>query len=139
MVAFVKYNSFVLELGTGTHNLTTNTLKVALTSTAPAATDTAWAGTGEPANGNGYTTGGITLTGLTYTQTAGLGKLVTTFNPVWTASGGNIGAFRYAVLYNSTASNKVIGSYDYGSSITLAPTETFTVDFDDTNGILTVQ
>jgi hypothetical protein len=33
----------------------------------------------------------------------------------------------------------VVGSYDYGSSITLNDTETFTVDFDGTNGVLTLQ
>jgi len=141
MVAFVKYNSFVLELGLGGHNLNTGVLKVALTNTAPAAADTVWS-TGvypEPTNIGGYTTGGITITGLTYTQTGGLGKLVTTFNPLWTASGAGIGPFRYVILYNSTASNKLIGNYDYGSSITVAATETFTVDFDDANGVLTIQ
>jgi len=42
-------------------------------------------------------------------------------------------------LYNSSATNKVVGSYDYGSSITLADTETFTIDFDAANGVLTLQ
>lgn len=141
MVAFVKYDSFVLELGSGGHNLTTGVLKVALTNTAPSAAHTTWS-TGtypEPAAAGGYTTGGITVTGLTYTQTSGLGKLVTTFNPVWTANATTIGPFRYVILYNSSATNKLIGNYDYGSSITLANTETFTVDFDDTNGVLTIQ
>ena len=58
---------------------------------------------------------------------------------VFTAAGGTIGPFRYVVIYNSSASNKVVGSYDYGSSITLNDTETFTVDFDGTNGVLTLQ
>jgi hypothetical protein len=40
------------------------------------------------------------------------------------------------VIYNSSASNKVVGYYDYGSSITLNDTDTFTVDFDGANGVL---
>ena len=58
---------------------------------------------------------------------------------VFTATAGGIGPFRYVVLYNSSATNKVVGSYDYGSSITLADTETFTIDFDAANGVLTLQ
>lgn len=139
MAAFFKYNSFVLELGSGGHNLTTATLKCALTNTAPAATDTVWAAGTQipPTNTNGYTATGNTLTGVSYTQTSGVAKLIIT-DTVFTASGGTLGPFRYAILYNSTASSKLIGSYDYGSSITLNNTETFTVDFDGTNGVLTI-
>ena len=51
---------------------------------------------------------------------------------VFTAAGGSIGPFRYAVLYNDTPvspANPLIGYWDYGSSVTLASGETFTVDF----------
>jgi hypothetical protein len=57
---------------------------------------------------------------------------------VFTASGGTIGPMRYAVIYNSSATNKVIGWYDYGSAVTLNNAETFTVDFDNVNGVLTL-
>tara|TARA_R100001244_G_scaffold47793_1_gene42602 strand:- start:1344 stop:1556 length:213 start_codon:yes stop_codon:yes gene_type:complete len=56
---------------------------------------------------------------------------------VFTASGGSIGPYRYAVLYNDTPTSPadpLIGWYDYGSSQTSAAAETFTVDFDPTNG-----
>ena len=48
-------------------------------------------------------------------------------------------SFRYVVLFNDTATNdELIGWWDYGSAVSLANTETFTVDFDATNGVLTI-
>jgi len=58
----------------------------------------------------------------------------------WTAAGGSIGPFRYAVLYNDTAANDpLIAWWDYGTSITLGAGDTFAVDFDPTTGVLTIQ
>lgn len=54
----------------------------------------------EIANGNGYTTGGYTLT----TDTTSLvtnGHNYDSEDPSWTASGGSIPAWRYAVMYAS--------------------------------------
>ena len=139
MATFSKYQCFVENLAEKVHNLQSDTLKIALTNTAPAATDTVWNTTVYPApsNANGYTAGGNTLTVTSSAQTSGTYKLVVS-DSVFTASGGQIGPFRYVVFYNSTASGAVIGYYDYGSSITLNDTETFTVDFDQTNGVLTI-
>jgi len=140
MATFNKYYVFVEALAEKTHNLGSDTLKVALTNTAPTvATDTVWNTTvaPAPAAANGYTAGGNTITTTSSAQTTGTYKLVLA-DSVFTASGGSIGPFRYVILYNSTAGNAVIGYYDYGSSITLADTETFTVDFDATNGVLTL-
>ena len=140
MATFNKYYVFVEALAEKTHNLGSDTLKVALTNTAPTvATDTVWNTTvaPAPAAANGYSAGGNTITTTSSAQTTGTYKLVLA-DSVFTASGGSIGPFRYVILYNSTASNAVIGYYDYGSSITLADTETFTVDFDATNGVLTL-
>jgi hypothetical protein len=138
MAAFTKYNTFIEEIYEGGHNLGSDTLKVALTNTAPtAATDTVWNTTvaPAPAAANGYTAGGNTITTTSSAQTSGTYKLVLA-DSVFTATAGGIGPFRYAILYNSSKSNKVIGYYDYGSSITLADTETLTVDFDATNGVI---
>ena len=50
------------------------------------------------------------------------------------------GPFRYAVLYNDSATNKeLIGWWDNGASVTLASGESFTVDYDASAGVLTLQ
>lgn len=138
MATFTKYNTFIEEVYEGGHNLGSDVLKVALTNTAPtAATDTVWNTTvaPAPAAANGYSAGGNTITTTSSAQTSGTYKLVLA-DSVFTATAGGIGPFRYAIIYNSSKSNKVVGYYDYGSSITLADTETFTVDFDPTNGVI---
>src|SRR5687768_835516 len=130
MATFTKYNTFIDELSKGGHNLQTAVFKVALTNTAPtAATDTVWNTTvaPAPAAANGYTAGGNTLTTSSAATTSGTFKLVLA-DSVFTATSGGIGPFRYAIVYDSSATNKVVGYYDYGSSITLADTETFTFD-----------
>jgi hypothetical protein len=141
MAVFNKFQNFVQDLGRGVHNLNSNTLKIMLTNSAPnAATHTVKADLTDIAAGNGYTAGGASLSGVGYSQSSGTGKLTGT-DPVITAAGGTIGAFRYAVLYNDTPTSPadpLIGYWDYGSSITLADGESLTVDLDGTNGILQV-
>lgn len=84
-------------------NGTTTNFRIALVSSAwtPApSTNEVWAdvSANEIANGNGYTTGGGTLTGVALTQSAGTVKF-TSSAFVWTASGGSIPAWRYGVVY----------------------------------------
>jgi hypothetical protein len=139
MATFQKFNSFVEALAEKKHDLGTDTLKVMLTNTAPTAANAVKADITEIANGNGYTTGGNTAAMTTSSQTGGTYKLVLGDPATWTAAGGTVGPFRYAVLYNDTATNKeLIGFWDYGSSITLAAGESFAVDFDPATGVLTI-
>lgn len=53
--------------------------------------------TNELATANGYTAGGITLSSVALTQTAGVVKF-TSAAAVWTASGGSIPVWRYGVV-----------------------------------------
>ena len=136
MAAFNKFQSFVEAVAEKTHNLGADVLKVMLTNIAPVNTNTIKANLTDIAAGNGYTAGGGTPTISSSAQSAGTYKLVLA-DLVFTAAGGTIGPFRYATLYNSTAaSSELIGWWDYGSAITLNDGETFTVDFDVTNGVL---
>lgn len=138
MATFSKFNAFVENLAEKAHNLGSDTLKVALTNSAPSATNSTLSDITQISAGNGYTSGGTQATISASSQSSGTYKLVLA-DVVFTASGGSIGPFRYAVLYNDTSTgDALIGYWDYGSSVTLADTETFTVDFSADNGVLTL-
>lgn len=138
------FNQFKEDLIDGVHDLktgTTHVLKILLTNTAPVATNSVKADLTEISAGNGYSAGGTSVGTITGAQTSGTAKVTGGTDPVFTASGGSIGPFRYAVLYNDTPSSPadpLICWWDYGSSITLAAGETFTVDIDQTNGLFTL-
>jgi hypothetical protein len=137
VATFTKFNSFVEACAEKVHNLGSDTLKVMLCNTAPVATNAVKADLTEIAAGNGYTAGGTQASITSSAQTSGTYKLVLG-DVVFTATGA-IGPFRYAVLYNDTATNKeLIGFWDYGSSISLANGGTFTVDYDAGTGVLTI-
>jgi len=139
MAAFQKFHSFVEAVAESKHNLGSDTLKVMLSNSAPAATDNIKSDISEISSGNGYTTGGNTAAVVSSAQTGGIYKLVLADPTTWTASGGAMGTFRYAVLYNASATNnELIGFWDYGSAVTLADGDSFTVDFDPAAGVLTI-
>ena len=139
MAALNKFFCFVEDLAEKKHDLGADVVKVCLTNTLPVNTNTLLANITQIAAGNGYASGGSTATVVSSTQTGGIYKLVLN-DVVFTATGGPLPAFRYVVVYNSTgAGGPLIGWYDYGSSITPADTETFTTDFDQAAGVLTLQ
>lgn len=136
MASFVKFHVFVEHLAEKVHNLGSDTLKVALSNTAPdAAADTVFADISEISAGNGYTAGGTAVTVTTSAQSAGTYTLAGN-QVTFTASGGSIGPFRYVILYNDTPSSPadpLIGYYDHGSSVTLSDTQALTVQFNSSN------
>jgi hypothetical protein len=141
MAAFQKFNCFVANLADALHNMNTGTsqvYKVYLTNTTPVAANTVYNTPADLSTANGYTAGGTTIGTITGSQTSGTFSFSGGTNPSWTASGGSIGPFEYAVLYNSTASgNPLIGWWDYGGAITLTNGNTFTVSLP--SPILTIQ
>lgn len=138
MAAFNKFNQLSEDLAERVHNLGADTLKVLLTNVAPVNTNAVKADLTEISAGNGYSAGGTAASISSSAQTAGTYKLVLG-DVTFTASGGPVGPFRYAVLWNDTPTSPadpLIGFWDYGSSISINAGETFTADFDPTTGVL---
>lgn len=136
MASFNKINAFVADISNKVHNLGSDQLTVALTAAAnaPVATNTVLANLTQVSYTN-LSTRNITTTSST--QTSGTYNLKLT-NLTLTAS-GTVATFRYVVIYNSTASGgPLIGWYDYGSDVSLASGDTFTISFDGTNGLISI-
>ena len=145
MATFNKVYGFVEHLAEKMHNLGADQLVVALSNTAPASEST------RPdlltancilANVSqiSYTNcSSRNLSTSTSAQSSGTYTLV--LADLTLTATGTVGPFRYVYIYNSSATlatNPLIGYYDYGSSITLASGETFTIDFDNVSGVLTL-
>lgn len=137
MATYVKFQPFVENQLLLAIDWNADTFKVGLTNTAPTvSTDDFYNDITEITAANGYSAGG-TATTITASRSGGTAKIVGS-DVVFTASGGTIGPFRYAVLYKATgvtSTSPLVAYWDYGSSVTLNSGETFTVDFDATNGI----
>lgn len=140
MAAYNKIQDYAEQLNKGVHIWSSHTFKAALSNSATVATNTILADLTQISTANGYTGGaggGLTLDTVTLTEATGTAK-VTIADEVFTASGGSVGPFRYVTIYNDSATSPadaLVCWFDYGSSITLADTETFTIDFDATNGL----
>lgn len=138
MAAYNKINQFVEDIAKGVHNLATGVATIALTTTAlkPVATNSVLANLTQIA----YTNLSARVPTITScVQTTGTLKYILA-DLVLTASGA-VAAFGAVVLYNDTPTSPadpLICWWEYGSDVTLANTETFTIDFDNTNGVLQI-
>lgn len=133
MATFVKFEQFAVDLAAGVHTLTTagSLLRIALTNSAPTVgTDATLANITQ-----------IAYTNITETVPADVTNVgAETPAGTWDVSGtdivlnatGAVTTFRYVVLYNDTPTSPadpLIGYWDYGSGVTLANGESFTIDF----------
>lgn len=138
MATFNKFNSFVEALAEKVHDLGSDQIMVALcaAANAPVAGNSTLSDLTEIAYTN---LSSRAVTTVSSAQSGGTYKL-TLQDHTLTAGGGAVATFRYIVLYNDTAANdELIGWYDYGSDLTLADGESLTIDFDGSNGVLTLQ
>lgn len=146
MASFNKLNGFVEHLAEKVHNLGSDSLRIALSNVAP--------GSESPSpDGNTADCVLANVTQVSYSncssrdlsvsasaQSGGTYKL-TISDLTLTASGGNVGPFRYVYIYNDTPTSPadpLIGYYDYGSALTLADGESLLIDFDGSAGVLTL-
>lgn len=130
MATFVAFNDFFEQVAKGVHNWGTDTFKVALTNSAPtAASDTGLANITQIANGNGYTTGGATIANIAVTESSGTAT-VDADDVTFTASGGAIATWRYAVVYNDSATSPadaLVGYLDNGSAVDIPDGQSFNI------------
>lgn len=137
MAAFNKYQKGTEALVEGI-NAGSDVWKIALSNRTPVvASDATLADAVEISAGSGYTAGGNAATTVSSSQSGGTYKLVLNSPSAWTATGGSIGPFEYAILYDATTDN-LLGYWDYGSAVTLSDGESFTVVLDGTSGVFTV-
>ena len=130
-----KFYSFEEACREKKHNLASDDLKWVLCLTAPVVTNTVLADITQIANGNGYTTGGTSMTVTSSGSSSGLYTLMASA-VTFTASGGTMATFRYAVLYNNTATNdELIGFIDFSTGRSLATGEYVTITPDATSGL----
>ena len=108
--SLVFFNSFKEYVADGTFDLNTDTFVATLhtstfspnVSTMTVAADI----TNEVANGNGYTTGGNTLAGVTYAQAAGTAKFDAN-DTAWTGASSGFVARYLVIRKNGTANARV--------------------------------
>lgn len=127
MILQTQTTSFKAELYRGVHDLTTDTIKIALYTAAADLNEstTIYTTAGEIANTGTYLSGGSQLTPITV-NSSGYTAYVGFPNISWT---GTITA-RCALIYNASKGNKSIAVLDFGSDKTMSPTFTITMPVD---------
>lgn len=150
-------HQFLEEVVKGEHDVTTDTLKCILldadfafdpdvhatysdcVSGAGSGSGSGSGGTGcEIAGGNGYTTGGETLSNVTVSIDTSADQVdIDADNITWTATGGAIPEVGAAVIYNdSHASKTVVLAIDFGADYITAEDKLFQLNF--SNGLAVV-
>lgn len=132
------YNHTLQRFAAGL-NAASDTYKVMLCSSATFdATNTTLAGITktETTNGNGYTTGGLTLSGVSVSTVTTNDAKFDADDATWSATGGSISATK-AILYNSTDTDSPpVLMIDFGGTESAGAGTDFLIVW-DSNGIIT--
>jgi hypothetical protein len=135
--AWQVYDEGLEDILDGTVDLDTDTIKCQLHTVTYTPTDADTSVTNEHANGNGYTTGGITCT-ITVVNASGTVTIDSTTNPQWTASGGDIVAGVAVLIRSGDTQPLFYCDLDTGGgNLTATNGNTFTITF-HASGICTV-
>lgn len=128
MATVTKFQDFADQLVRGIHDFDAHTFKIALTNSAPLATNTVLANITQIGAGGTYAPATTTLTMSETSGTMTVNGTAVTF----TATGGAMDAFRYYVLYNDTsASDNLVCFWDHGTSVTLNTGDSFQIKFNN--------
>ena len=122
--------SFAQELLKGSHNFTSNTIKLALYTANPytTASTSYTVGSANQVRGTGYTTGGNTLSNPVVANQTNVATL--TFDQTqWTSA--TFGA-AFGAIYNNSASDKLVVVLDFGGTKSCS-NGTFTITFPSTS------
>jgi len=134
MATFNKFNQFVEDKNHGKHDFSNDTIMVALTNTLPVAGNSILANITQVS----YTNLSSRVLSLDSSGQAGGVYKVSFDDLTLSASGGSVGPFRYAVIYNdsqATPAKPLIGWYDRTASVTLGDGESILLDLDQVNGL----
>jgi hypothetical protein len=128
MAAIVFQSKFPRDVLQGKHDFDAHTFRVGLSNTAIAGTVEDVTGVTAIATGSGWT--GPFTTAATLSDGTGTAAVAFADSSTITAAGGSIGPFRYAYLYNDTASPKaLIGTVDFGAATTVTDGNSVVIDF----------
>jgi hypothetical protein len=141
MATYKYFDQFVEDLCKGVHNLGTDQLVVALCPAAntPLVTNTVL---GDLTTIDHTNLGAATVRNITTTscdQTDGTVKLI--LADLTLTATATVPKFRFVVIYNdgtTGATNPLICWYDYGGEVEMKATETFKLDFNASNGLLSI-
>lgn len=136
------FEESALQLGTGEHDLASNTIKIGLVTNAtpPTAGQTTptWGdfSANEVSTGGGYVAGGITLTNVTFTETGGVATLDADDVSLLQDAGGFTDAY-WGIIYDDTNSTDMALCFvDLGGPVSeVASPITFTWN---ANGIMRI-
>lgn len=126
MATFNKFNSWAEVMVEGA-NLGSDAFVVALSKTASSASNSVLADIAQISYTN---LSARALTTASSSQTGGVYSL--SLNDLVLTASGPVATFRYVVIYNDTVAtpaDPLVCWFDYGSAITMANGETFTIDF----------
>lgn len=129
MATYGKFNQFVEDISEGVYTSSTDQFIVALTTqaNAPVATNSVLADLTQISYTN---LSSRNLTTSTSGQTSG--TFTQLFADLVLTASGAVATFRHVVIYNDTPTSPadpLLARYDFGSDLTLASSETLTVDF----------
>ena len=122
------YTIFKTNLMNKLVNLASDSFKIALFSALTiTASDTTYGGLSgaTETSGTGYSTGGLALSGLAVTTSSTTAVWTSTVNPSW--SGATFSA-AYAVIYDTSVSNDLVGVIDFGGTQSVS-SGTFTISW----------